>query len=63
MQTHINTSESCPFTGKTLKSIEIDLKKSTWNENTDVIHAKLDRKDENHIYETKYWSHDLFEKS
>ena len=38
--------------------MENHIKKVHENE---VLHAKIDRKDEDHIIETKYLSHDLFE--
>ena len=68
LETHLNTCESyicdaenCSFSGKTLKSMENHIRKVHGNDNTEVLHAKLDRKDEDHIIETKYLSHDLFE--
>ena len=66
--THLTTCESyecdnCYFRVKTLSEIEHHLQEKHTNTNVNVIHGKLDRKDENFINTSEHSSKDLFPKS
>ena len=68
LNTHLTTCESyecdaCYFRVKTLKEIENHLQEKHTNENLNIIHGKLDRKDENFINTSEHSNKDLFPKS
>ena len=66
LETHLTTCEAylcceCNFRGRFISSIRTHMLKEHGQENVQITHAKLDRKDNSCIVETEHWSHDLFE--
>ena len=65
LNTHLSTCEiyecdDCYFRVKTLSEVKAHLEELHENENTKIIHAKLDRKDENFISVTEHLRNELF---
>ena len=65
LNTHKSTCEvygcdECYFKVKTLSGIGSHLEDVHGKENVKICHLKLDRKDDNLVIITEYWSDDLF---
>ena len=62
---HLSTCEiyecdDCYFRVKTLYELKAHMQELHENENTKIIHAKLNRKDEDIICSTEHWRNELF---